>query len=75
MKTILIYDQLDAELRFYVVPRDVSYLDGTYVNQIENNDVKEVELLDITEQEVELTKFPEEEMDADTRVIVCGFLP
>lgn len=72
MRTIIIYDQCDADLTFYLVEEDKRHLDGTYINQTEDNDVNEEELLEIIARGEALNKFP---VVKDAYVIVAGFLP
>jgi hypothetical protein len=76
MNTVVIYDQCDAELKFYnVLDRDISHLNGVYVNQSDDNSEKEDELLDLVGAYEAFDYFPMECVDHDTEVIVCGFLP
>jgi hypothetical protein len=75
MCTIIIYDTLDANIQFYVAQGNRHHLDGVYVNQVENNDVKEAELLQLIEELVPYAHFPTQYLNPETEVIVCGFLP
>lgn len=91
MKTVIIYDQCEANLIFFVVEEDVSHLDGVYINQWIESDKKAERkkreaLQDLLSKLVydetsgkmllePLKKFPTKEVVAGAKVIVAGFLP
>ena len=81
MKTVVIWDALDADISFFVIDRDISHLNGKYANNAEilESDEAEINLLVWDEngkQTQEMTKvFPVEAVRAGAKVIVCGFLP
>jgi hypothetical protein len=82
MKTVVIWDSVEADLRFFVVDRDLGHLDGKYVNSADNTEAldKEISMLVYDEttgkQVIEMTKeFPVEAVREGAKVIVCGFLP
>lgn len=90
MKTVIIYDQCEANLIFFVVEDDYSHLDGVYVNQWVESDKKAERkqreaLQDLLLKLVyddkgkmllkPLKKFPAKEVVAGAKVIVAGFLP
>jgi hypothetical protein len=73
--TIIIYDQLDASIKFYVAEGDLHHLDGVYINQADDNEVKEAQLLDLLDTLEPYDKFPTQYLDPSVTVITCGFLP
>ena len=91
MKTVIIYDQLDAELNFVVIDKDVTHLNGVYINSCALDDededefeAKQDELSALFYEEngknTELcnqltTEFPVQAVRDGAAVIVCGFLP
>lgn len=79
-RTIIIWDQCGQDsITFYVVDRDVSYLNGIYLNITDTPDALCNELDDIiaSPKFVALVAFPIEVIREypDTKVIVCGFVP
>lgn len=81
MKTIFIYDQcLIAPISFFVKEGNYSHLDNVYINESDNENLID-QLNDILfdaewEYKIEfLDKFPTEEVEKDTKVIIVGFLP
>lgn len=80
MKTVVIWDDCEANLKFVVVDGDKRHLDGIYINS--NDDEKlqdEVNLLFCDEKGNQLRKlvdeFPYEEVKNGAFVIRAGFLP
>lgn len=67
MKTIVIWDQMDGEIKFFVVNKDIIHLNGTYINASEQK--YEDELLEILNYGEDgqtgmklLTQFPIDEL-------------
>lgn len=82
MKTVLIYDRCGQDnVKFVVIDKDVSHLDGIYINNSENSMELENELSDLlyANNEDELVKFsekfPTQDVIDGAKVIVCGFFP
>ncbi len=89
MKTVLIYDQLDSSLKFFVLDGDYSHLNGVYINQyVEDEkaqkatDTKQDELTDLIYvpetgefKHSALDEFPTQAVREGATVIVAGFLP
>lgn len=89
MKTVLIYDQLDSSLKFFVLDGDYSHLNGVYINQyIEDKkaqkaaEAKQDELNDLMYvpetgefKHTALDEFPTQAVREGAIVIVAGFLP
>jgi hypothetical protein len=86
-KTIVIYNTFGAEnIKFIVVDRDVSHLDGKYIN-MNASDEEADEINDILfypkghdraweyRDYIFLDSFPVGEVDKDTKVINFGFPP
>jgi hypothetical protein len=87
----MIYDQLDAELKFFVLDGDYTHLDGVYVNSYSEKDTKahrrkrdalQGELTKLVYEEDLGTfkhevhlKFPTPNVLNGAAVIVAGFLP
>ena len=78
MKTVIIYDDCEANLRFFLVEGDLSHLDGKYVN----GDATQTEADEIMKHTLDpetghclphLEHFPVAELFSV--VIVCGFIP
>lgn len=81
MKTIVIWDNGECDLKFFTVDKDISHLHGVYVNG-GNEEKLEDELMALTWNEEDqeavpmLDTFPIEVAgQQDTKVIVAGFLP
>jgi hypothetical protein len=80
VKTIVIWDELEANLEFFVVDGDVSHLDGVYINHAGAKPELIDELSDLVyDQEgnplVEfLVEFPTD-IKNNFKVITAGFLP
>lgn len=90
MKTIVIWDDTEANIRFFVVPFDCSHLNGKYVNS-DASDSEASEITEMTQDEeghsrYMLEEFPIDELyetaddghicrACDVKVITCGFLP
>jgi len=82
MQTVVIWDSVDAEIKFFVVDRDLTHLNGKYVNSVDNTEAedKEISMLVYNEETGKqmikmLSTFPVEAVRAGAEVIVCGFLP
>lgn len=91
MKTVMIYDQLDAELKFFVLEGDLTHLDGVYINQwIESDSKAERKKRDALQNELNTviydetngtflhpveSKFPIQAVVEGAVVVVAGFLP
>jgi hypothetical protein len=90
MKTILIYDELDANLKFFVLDGDYSHLNKVYMNSVIEGTAKAQKAHDKLQRELEkllygkggqiiLPSTPEFPVDVlkreDSIVIVAGFLP
>jgi hypothetical protein len=90
MKTIVIYDQLDAHLNFFVVEGDYSRLDGVYINHVVEGTKKAQKANEKLQDELEklvygdsgeiilphTSSFPVDVLKReDSIVIITGFLP
>lgn len=89
MKTILIYDELDGELKFRVVDGDYSHLDRQYINDANTDEKTTAELTGLMfypeghEKAWYLlddftTKFPVEIIEqnpGECKVVVVGSIP
>ncbi len=82
MDTVVIWDELDANIQFFVVPgRDLRYLNGKYVNSVESSDeecdvINDIVYTDEGVKKVQMTKvFPVDAVKDGAFVIVMGFLP
>lgn len=80
-KTVVIWDECDANVRFCVVDQDLSRLNGLYMNSddISNEDFDSIHNIMYNEDgsyKVALTHaFPVDAVKAGAKVIVCGCLP
>jgi hypothetical protein len=74
-KTIMIYDNMEGDLKFMVLKGDHTIFNGFYVSVSGNEEELETKFLDLTSTLRMLKDFPIHEVDADTAVIVCGFMP
>lgn len=83
MTTIIIYDQCGQErIEFLVVKKDVSHLNGVYINSSDASDEQCDELNNLIYTKAgkrkikPLYEFPiQEATEGPSKVIVCGFLP
>lgn len=82
MKTIFIWDELDAEIKFFVLPGNYSHFNRVYLNGLDKPETVQKELSNLVYCEntgeikhTVLKEFPIEEVDTDTVVIVAGFIP
>lgn len=81
MKTVIIWDALDANIKFLVVEGDQRHLNGVYINTAgdEEDDKKQDELTKLTMDEEGTKKmlddFPTTAVLEGAFVIVAGFLP
>lgn len=80
-KTVVIWDDCQANIRFFVIDKDVCHLNGKYCN---SSDISEKEndeicnlVYDTTGREIiTFSKdFPYEEVKNGAIVIITGFLP
>ena len=79
MKTVLIYDTLEAEITFYVVDGDRSHLNGKYVNSVDTSEKDSDEICELVFDEnwntkESLKEFPVDEVKNGALVVVVGFL-
>lgn len=80
-KTVVIWDSVDADIKFFVVDRDLSHLDRKYVNDADNSEEIDDEISNLMYNAdghmcIEITNnFPVEAVRQGAKVIVCGFLP
>lgn len=81
MKTVVIWDTLEGEIKFFVVNGDFSHLDGVYINSMEN-ELGQDELNKILDYDSNgnpkvtmLEHFPKEDVINGANVIVAGFFP
>ena len=89
-KTVIIYDQLDADLKFFVLDGDYRHLNKVYVNQSVEGTKKVQKAAEKLQDELTnlvydpktgatilpvLTEFPIAEVQNGADVIVAGFLP
>lgn len=81
MKTVVIWDDCEANLKFFVVDRDVSHLNGVYVNSLNTTEEQCAEASSLVyddkgKQVIEMQdEFPVEAVKEGAKVITCGFLP
>lgn len=81
MQTVVIWDSCEADVKFFVVDRDVSRFNHKYVNHVDLSDEEseEISLLVYDEEGQQkipfLAEFPIEAVKNGAQVIVCGFLP
>ena len=82
MKTVVIWDSCDAEVKFFVVDRDLSHLNHKYVNCSDNTPEEDQQISMLAYDETTgkpviemLTEFPVEEVRKGASVVTCGFLP
>lgn len=81
MKTVFIYDQMEANLEFFTVDGDYSRFDGAYVNSMNTPDELARELSAFlydgkgTRLHATVDKFPVEDVRNGAQVVVIGFLP
>lgn len=82
VKTVMIYDQLDAALKFLVLDGDYKHLDGIYINASNQDEKLQDELSNLLydpkdgqDRVTLLTEFPMQAVRDGADVIVTGFLP
>lgn len=87
MKTIVIWNQIDAELKYFVIEGDYSDLDDVYINALTCNDEKQDRLTELVygeEGELKVTmekQFPRKVIFDCIReqevfhIIQCGIIP
>ena len=91
MKTVIIFDELQAELQFFVLEGDFRHLNGTYINscgpegttkkQANEMEKKQAKLSSLIYKEDgtfnadPLKDFPTAAVRDGAEVIVAGFLP
>jgi len=82
MKTVLIFDQCyENPISFRVIDGDYSHLNDIYINHICSPQEKQDELFNLLYKNEEgdtnddfLNEFPTDQIDANTKVIVVGYL-
>ena len=81
MKTIVIWDECEADLKFFVAEGDLRHLDRTYMNSTDTTDEEMDEMNAMVFNEdgstkvKMLTEFPAERSDLAIPVVIMGFLP
>lgn len=81
MKTVFIWDEMQGELKFFVVDGDYRHLNNIYINTVDNEEQQDQlnEVLGYDEQGqpkiTMLTEFPVQEVKDGAFVVVAGFLP
>lgn len=83
MSTVVIWDQCGTDpLQFFVVDKDITELDGVYINSTESTDEQCEKLNEVLAYDDSgrtkvklLSKFPLQAVKDGAPVIVCGFLP
>lgn len=91
MRTVFIFDQCDAGLKFFTLNGDFSHLDKIYINSCgpENWSKKQVRELEKKQEELTnllyqsngdfkfstLSEFPMQDVLDGARVVVIGFMP
>ena len=79
--TVVIWDFLDADIKFFVTHEPVCDLDRKYINSVECSDDDSARINNLVYDEegnckVEMTnKFPVEAVRDGAAVVVIGFLP
>ncbi len=74
MKTIVIYDQLEADVQFIVLNGDYSHLNGVYINSIKEGATKKEQKAHEKLQD-ELTNLIYEEDGGDLKVTLLEEFP
>jgi hypothetical protein len=89
-QTVIIYDQCEANLTFFVLDGDYRHLNNVYINQCVGKTKKEQKAAEKLQDELNnlvydqktgatilpiLTVFPIEAVQSGADVIVAGFLP
>jgi hypothetical protein len=81
MKTVVIWDSCEADIKYFVVDRDVTHLNRKYVNSSDNSEEEDAEVSMLAygsfgQPTIEmLAEFPIQAVKEGAAVIVCGFLP
>jgi hypothetical protein len=80
MKTIVIWDNCDADLKFFVVEGDFRHLNRKYINSMDATDeeVDEINALVFNEDgstKVKMFDMFPDELVAGAQVVIMGFLP
>ena len=82
VKTVMIYDQLDASIKFLVLDGDYKHLDGIYINASDQDEKLQDELSNLLydpqngqDRVTLLTEFPTQAVRDGAEVIIAGFLP
>lgn len=84
MKTIVIWDEYDAEIKFFVLEGNYSHLDNVYINGLHSSERKQIELYNLVyDEDTDLPKiamskeFPIEHCAKRELlcVIVAGLVP
>jgi hypothetical protein len=81
-KTVIIWDEVGDQIRFFVADGDFSHLDGVYINDSDSDDELLDELKGLIYNDNYSTKlqpldsFPQDVVrEENTVVIVAGFIP
>ena len=78
--TVVIWDNVGADLKFFVTDQNVAHLNNKYVNSVETTDeevdqISELVYTESGEQKVPMTsEFPVEAVRQGATVITMGFL-
>lgn len=81
MKTVVIWDELSADIRFFIHDNDLTHLNGKYVNDTNCPKLQGEQICDLVYDEYGnykvnlLPNFPADEVRAGAKVVVMGFLP
>lgn len=81
-KTVVIWDELDADLKFFVAKKDLSHLNGMYLNSMDTPEKEADEINNLVYNDKDgsmkvelLVRFPIEAVREGASVITMGFLP
>jgi hypothetical protein len=75
MKTIVIYDSMGLnDIKFFVKEGDFSEFNNQYINSADCSNAA-CDFINSLEDKDALTEFPVDQVEPDTKVIVCGFIP
>lgn len=81
MKTVVIWDSVNEEVRFFIVDRDLTHLHRKYANSTETTEAEDSEITSLVystdgKMNVEfIPEFPVEAVRDGAKVIVTGYLP
>lgn len=81
MKTVFIWDEMQGEMKFFVVEGDYRHLNNIYINGSDDDNLVD-QLNEVIDYDAEgnpkvimLTEFPVQDVKDGAFVIVAGFLP